>query len=120
MFYATVFTSVVLALVLTLLLRTIAAGFILPIGSLTLKLILAVPVLAVCGTFAPLLLKRSLSRFLRRELLGRGVPICMGCGYHLIGLPGSDCPECGRPIDRGVRAILNTRGTPTEPRNSTG
>lgn len=61
---------------------------------------------------------------LRRELLDQGVPICRPCGYLLRGLPAESqrCPECGRPIEDRIRAILDaeTRGgcsdSTTEPR----
>src|SRR5947209_7206968 len=26
-------------------------------------------------------------------------PMCLGCGYTLLGLPEPRCPECGRPFD---------------------
>jgi hypothetical protein len=38
-------------------------------------------------------------RFLRQELVARGVPVCLKCGYDLRGLSGPRCPECGRPFD---------------------
>jgi hypothetical protein len=47
-------------------------------------------------------------RVLREKLLASGVPICRACGYSLRGLPleSGRCPECGRPFDAEVRAIL--------------
>lgn len=44
-------------------------------------------------------MRRIERRLLRRELLRRGIPICVRCGYE----PGSwtdRCPECGRLIVR--------------------
>jgi len=47
---------------------------------------------------------------LRLKLLEQGVPVCLGCGYLLRGLPleSARCPECGRPFDERVRELLNT------------
>jgi hypothetical protein len=39
-------------------------------------------------------------RGLRRILAGRGVPICVSCGYGLTGNVSGICPECGKPIKR--------------------
>jgi hypothetical protein len=45
---------------------------------------------------------------LRTKLLAQAVPVCIGCGYLLRGLPVSSgrCPECGRPFDDCVIEIL--------------
>ncbi len=32
---------------------------------------------------------------LRRQLLERGIPICVKCGYYLTGNVSGRCPECG-------------------------
>jgi hypothetical protein len=92
----------------TLVLRNVVASFGLPIGQLTRDLILAVPVIIVCCVLGLWLLNWRISKLLRYELLDCGVPVCVQCGYHLIGLPGPDCPECGRPFDAHVRRIRET------------
>ena len=97
-----------LSVTLTLALRWVVASFGLPIGQQIRDLILAVPVIIVCCVLVLWLLKRRISKLLRYELLDCGVPTCVQCGYHLIGLPGPDCPECGRPFDAHVRRILET------------
>jgi rubrerythrin len=51
---------------------------------------------------------------LREELLDRGVPICVPCGYTLIGLTGPSCPECGKPFGARVQEILDT-DAPADP-----
>ncbi|MCG3127584.1 MAG: hypothetical protein CHACPFDD_02449 [Phycisphaerae bacterium] len=45
---------------------------------------------------------------LRRKLLEAGVPVCLSCGYSLRGHApdAARCPECGRPIDPAVRAVM--------------
>ncbi len=103
-----VIVAVGLSLTLTLALRKVVGSFGLPIGQLTRDVILAVPVMIVCTVFALWLLNRHIGKLLRFELLDCGVPICVQCGYPLIGLPGPDCPECGRPFDARVRRILET------------
>ena len=52
--------------------------------------------------------RRRSSKVLREKLLAIGVPICRACGYSLRGLAleSQRCPECGRPFDADVRAIL--------------
>lgn len=45
---------------------------------------------------------------LREKLIGRGIPVCRGCGYSLRGQTAASkaCPECGRAIDDDVARIL--------------
>ena len=45
------------------------------------------------------LLRSPLRRNLRRELIDRGVPICLHCGYDLRGQNVPRCPECGVGFD---------------------
>ncbi len=47
----------------------------------------------------PLLWRRRCRRFLRTELIHRGVPICVPCGYDLRGQEVPRCPECGASFD---------------------
>lgn len=42
-------------------------------------------------------------------------PACMSCGYFLVGLRASQCPECGRgfdPNDPATMADVPLRPTP--------
>lgn len=99
-------TAAGLSLTSTLALRY-AAGQLAPsINPLTRNLILAVPVTIACCLLALWILNRHISKLLRQELIDHGVPVCTRCGYHLVGLPGPGCPECGRPFDDRVQRIL--------------
>ncbi len=40
--------------------------------------------------------RRPLQRRLREELVARGIPVCIACGYDLRGQTEPRCPECGR------------------------
>lgn len=50
-------------------------------------------IIAVTGIY-----RHRFRRFLRRELLARGVPICLYCGYDLTGNTSRRCPECGKSV----------------------
>lgn len=50
------------------------------------------------GTFG--LFNPSVRRALRRELVARGVAVCLRCGYDCRGQREPRCPECGTPFDR--------------------
>jgi len=39
--------------------------------------------------------RRAIRRSLRQQLLARGIPVCLRCGYCLRGAPSTRCPECG-------------------------
>ena len=70
-------------------------------------------VLVIAGAFfGNVWMKRYVPELLRHELLDCGVPICVPCGYPLIGLPGPHCPECGRPFDQQVQRILGLDRSP--------
>ena len=62
---------------------------------------LAIAALVAGAISAPLLaayrwgLEAPLQRTVRRELVARGVPVCLACGYSLIGSVSGVCPECG-------------------------
>ncbi len=52
--------------------------------------------------FAPILnwwYRRPIQRCLREELVDRGIPICLECGYDIQGQIEPRCPECGTPFD---------------------
>jgi uncharacterized paraquat-inducible protein A len=42
---------------------------------------------------------------IRRELIERGIPVCLRCGYNLTGLSEPRCPECGTSFDPHESAI---------------
>ena len=46
--------------------------------------------------------RRDIQRFLRKQLLERGVPICLRCGYDLRGQTEPRCPECGTPFEEAL------------------
>ncbi len=117
-FYISALAAIVLCLVLTILLRSVLSGFRLPISYLTLKLILVLPVAIPCSLFGVWLMNRHTQRMLRHELLDRGVPICISCGYALIGTTGPNCPECGKPFDERVQQIIDNDPPPDPPPGS--
>lgn len=49
-----------------------------------------------------LLWRRPLQQHLRQELVRRGKPICICCGYDLRGQSEPRCPECSQPFDAGL------------------
>lgn len=50
----------------------------------------------IAGT---LVLRRNLRRYYRAQLVAKGVPICIDCGYDLRGQVDPRCPECGKAFD---------------------
>ncbi len=44
-------------------------------------------------------LRNSMRKYLREQLIARGVPICLHCGYDLRGQTEPRCPECGKAFD---------------------
>lgn len=55
------------------------------------------------GTFQ-YVFRRPLQKQMRLELVARGIPICVTCGYDLRGQREPRCPECGRPFDEKLLA----------------
>ena len=53
--------------------------------------------------------RRDLQRSLRKQLLERGVPICVRCGYDLRGQTAPRCLECGKPFDKALLEYLSQR-----------
>jgi len=43
--------------------------------------------------------RKRIQRSLRSQLVARGTPICVECGYDLRGQLDPRCPECGTPFD---------------------
>lgn len=62
---------------------------------------------AIVGTVA---VREPGRRAIREFLLGRGIPVCLHCGYDLRGLSAAggptDCPECGHGIPPQAMKIL--------------
>lgn len=57
--------------------------------------------------------RSGIRRELRQKLINQNIPVCMGCGYLLRGLPLSSmrCPECGRTFDKRICEILADSST---------
>ena len=49
--------------------------------------------------------RRPVRDELRRELIARGIPVCLHCGHSLIGLSEPRCPECGTKFDPQESAV---------------
>lgn len=43
--------------------------------------------------------RRAVRRFLRVQLVNKGISICLTCGYQLRGQVEPRCPECGTGFD---------------------
>ena len=54
---------------------------------------------AVLGLALQRLWYKPLRDRVRRELIARGIPVCLHCGYSLTGLSEPRCPECGTSFD---------------------
>lgn len=53
----------------------------------------------VMPTAASYFFRRPYRQFIRQYLQGRGVPICLECGYDLRGQTEPRCSECGEAFD---------------------
>lgn len=64
--------------------------------------IVILSMLCLCSLFSTIafyrLSRRAALRALRQQLLSRGFPICMHCGYDLRGIDSATCPECGENV----------------------
>ena len=56
----------------------------------------------------PPLFRRALRRSLRRQLLHRGIPLCIKCGHDLRGSTSSACPECGANTGERTKDVLRS------------
>ncbi len=60
--------------------------------------------------------RRPLQKQIRVEMIERGVPVCLGCGYDLRAQIERRCPECGQPFARtGPPTVLVSPTAPTDP-----
>jgi len=55
--------------------------------------------------------REPLQRSLREQLVSRGVPICLECGYDLRGQTTPRCPECGTAYDAAIPSSIDERLT---------
>lgn len=93
--------------------RTLTTAFLCVIGATGLfimwdKLVASVPsnwslvmifMLNLIGFgFAMWYTRRDIRRRLRIQLVKKGIPICIPCGYNLTGNESGKCPECGTEI----------------------
>jgi hypothetical protein len=55
--------------------------------------------------------RRRIERSLRQQLVERGHPACIACGYELRGLTEPRCPECGAAFDPQLLQPTSNRPT---------
>jgi len=63
--------------------------------------------------FLNYLYRRPMARFVRADLVSRGIPVCLECGYDLRGQRIPRCPECGAGFDSAL--IQPKDNAPTSP-----
>ena len=56
--------------------------------------------------------RSELRHLLREQLVDKGVPVCLRCGYDLRGQVDARCPECGTPFDKRLLDRSLPRGKP--------
>ena len=56
-----------------------------------------------------------LRRSLREQLVEKGVPVCLECGYDLRGQIDARCPECSTPFDEQLLTASPEKGGATGP-----
>ena len=94
---------------LILILRTASLSAGLAITFVLLKRVLPIPPWLNAGMVAGVggvifagtsefIFRRPLQKQIRVELIERGVPICLGCGFDLTDNMSGVCPECGANI----------------------
>lgn len=105
--------AVVISLFMTVVLRRFVNSLGLGISETVINLVLMVPTSLGVSVLGVWMLNRHVSMHLRRELIQCGVPVCLGCGYHLAGTLGDVCPECGREIDEEVARLIGDMETDT-------
>lgn len=69
----------------------------LPLLTIDLLFLLGLMAAMMFGTFW--LFSPSVRRALRRELVARGIAVCLRCGYDCRGQREPRCPECGTRFD---------------------
>jgi hypothetical protein len=53
---------------------------------------------AMAGVILRGFTQQSFQRFVRSELIARGIRVCVRCGYCLTGNTSGVCPECGTSV----------------------
>lgn len=63
------------------------------------NLILALILLLYVFWVSTFVFVKPMRKYMRREMVKRGIFVCLRCGYDLRGLQQPRCPECGTPFD---------------------
>ena len=82
----------------------IVGGYLSPFPTWPLSILVAGLEGAVFGLAIQRLWYKPLRDQVRRELIARGIPVCLHCGYSLTGLSEPRCPECGESFVRKDRS----------------
>jgi hypothetical protein len=64
--------------------------------------------------------RKPVQKRLREELVSRGIPICIPCGYDLRGQIEPRCPECGRGFDPRLITGIAEQEPPGRPPDMPG
>ncbi len=91
-------TSIVLIPFASLLVRRILPGIPQAVVTMTVGGL----VIGGSGLAIQFLWRKPCQRYLREQLVAKGVPICLHCGYDLRGRSDPRCPECGKAFDPGL------------------
>jgi hypothetical protein len=81
---------------------------------------LALPILISAAGFvflAPfVVVRRRITRAIRIQLVQRGIPMCIPCGYDLTGNTSGICPECGSRIPESPPELPSRKRKPMDPK----